>query len=76
MLPQRKASITGCPGIVQGWAWGGGSAGMKTEAGMARGWVASASRAGDQCRSAQDFVRWVFRPYRNPRPGAWFYRSR
>lgn len=39
MLPQRKASITVCPGIVRGWAWGGGSAGAQMPwQGEHRGW--------------------------------------
>ena len=76
VLPQRKASITGCPGVMQGWAGGGSPGRVETEAGTARGWVAFVSRAGAHCPSVQFFVKWVFRPHNNPRPGAWFYRSR
>lgn len=76
MLPQRKASITGCPGVMQGWAGGGSPGRVETEAGTARGWVAFVSRAGAHCPSVQLFVKWIFRPHNNPRPGAWFYRSR
>ena len=39
MLPQRKASITGCPAIVRGWAWGRGNAGARMPwQGEDRGW--------------------------------------